>query len=312
MSDLNLVPTQCPLCKDADDVEIYPGTFSPDSFSAEIFSARRLPDQVHYRIVRCDECGLIRSNPVIEFSRLDQLYEESLFTYGDEVENITKTYVHYLKKLLSHGAKKGAYLEIGCGNGFLLTEAKKLGFEKVIGVEPSCDAASQAPPKTQESIVQEMFRAGLFEDNSFDVICFFQVLDHIENPLEFLEICYRALKPGGHILGLNHNVDSVSAKILKNRSPIFDIEHIHLFNPDTMGKIFTRAGFRPLQVTPVANYYSISYLIRLIPLPGRLKDFLVSLLQSAKQLRVWVRLGNLMLIGTKDPMKGNDDLFLNE
>ena len=52
-------------------------------------------------------------------------------SYDSHVANLQKTYGHYLSRLESYGAKKGKILEIGCGNGFFLEEAKRQGYEEV-------------------------------------------------------------------------------------------------------------------------------------------------------------------------------------
>ena len=46
--------------------ELYPAQLDPAAFTASVFSARRLPDRTHYRMVRCRRCGLVRSDPVLD------------------------------------------------------------------------------------------------------------------------------------------------------------------------------------------------------------------------------------------------------
>src|SRR5205823_4220799 len=119
--------------------EIYHGTLSADAFSARVFSARRLPDGIHYRVVRCNSCGLVRSDPVAPEELLEQLYSESSFSYDAHVDSLIRTYGRYLARLDSFGAAKNDLLEIGCGNGFFLAEAARRGYRNVVGVEPSRD-----------------------------------------------------------------------------------------------------------------------------------------------------------------------------
>src|SRR5207248_2471865 len=104
--------------------------------------ARRLPDGIRYRIAKCRTCGLVRSDPVVAPEVLARLYVQSTFDYGDEVANLTRTYGRYLAKLASYGVRKGALLEIGCGNGFFLVEALARGYTTVRGCEPSAAAVA--------------------------------------------------------------------------------------------------------------------------------------------------------------------------
>jgi SAM-dependent methyltransferase len=141
----------------------------------------------------------------------------------------------------------------------------------------------------------------LFPAESFDAVCLFQVLDHISNPVELLEECLAVLRPGGHILALNHNVSAWSARLLGERSPIVDIEHTYLYSPTTMRAIFAKAGFDDLRVRSVRNTYSLAYLLQLVPLPSAVKQRLLPGLRAgpAARMRVTVPLGNLCLIGRR-------------
>jgi SAM-dependent methyltransferase len=146
-----------------------------------------------------------------------------------------------------------------------------------------------------------MMRPGILESNQFDVICMFQVFDHIADPGSLLRECYKALKPGGLLLCLNHDVAAFSARLLGEKSPIIDIEHTYLYGKDTIQKIFKEHGFQTKEVGSAVNTISISYLSQLIPFPYKLKMSLISFLQnqSIGKLDLLVRLGNLYAIGQK-------------
>ena len=167
MTAVQLHPTRCAICKtEGNATELYPANFEPDAFNPEVFSARRLPDRIHYRMVKCNTCGLVRSDPVAETAKLTELYQKSSFDYGDEVANLRFTYRRYLDRVCSLGARKGCLLEIGCGNGFFLEEAKARGFSSVHGVEPSAEAFAKAAPGVRNQIVFDIMRPGLFPEAS--------------------------------------------------------------------------------------------------------------------------------------------------
>lgn len=297
-----LLATRCAICGTAGNAsELYPANFDLTAFNASIFSARRLPDGIRYRMVRCDGCGLVRSDPVAAPETLARLYTHSTFDYDDEVANLTATYGHYLRRLEGHGAQKGALLEIGCGNGFFLEEALAQGYRTVAGVEPSTAAADKAHPLVRPRIARDIMRPGLFAPGTFDVVCLFQVFDHLPDPAAVLDECLRVLRPGGLILCLNHNVAAVSARLLGERSPIIDIEHTYLYSPATLARIFRVHGFRIRRVGPVLNTYTLHYLTRLVPLPGPLKRRLLDRLRAAQlgRARLSVPLGNLYLVAQK-------------
>jgi len=297
-----LQSSPCAICdRQGNATELYKANFNQEALDSSLFSARRLPDRVRYRMVRCNTCGLVRADPVLDADTINQFYAKSSFDYTDELDNLGFTYGHYLAKLLEYGAKKESLLEIGCGNGFLLEEALKQGYARVKGVEPSLSAVAKARPDLRPDIVCEPMRPGLFRPQDFDVICIFQVLDHIYQPGILLEECFRLLKPGGLLLCLNHNIGSISAKILKSRSPIVDIEHPYLYDINTLSRLLKKYGLNVKTAGPVFNRYSLYYIIRLIPLPDLLKNSILALLKkiSLGRCRLSVPLGNLYLIAQR-------------
>src|SRR3989344_8920620 len=202
-----MIATLCAICGKKNGYSVvYEEKLGEEKIGADVFSARRTaPQKSHYRMVRCNACGLLRSNPILEEGELERLYRESRLTYEGEIENLKKTYGRYLRKLEKHGVPKERILEIGCGNGFFLEEALGQGYKEVYGVEPSADAISKANPLIRPRIRREVFKENLFPDNFFDVISLFQTLDHLINPNEILRACFKNLKKGGFVLAFNHN-----------------------------------------------------------------------------------------------------------
>jgi SAM-dependent methyltransferase len=306
MSEITLHPTGCALCgTGAAATEIYPSNFDLDAFNPQTFSARRLPDRVHYRMVRCDACGLVRSDPVADLQTLVQLYARSTFDYGTEVDGLKRTYGSYLARLDKVLANKGSLLEIGCGNGFFLEEAIERGFKNVRGVEPSAEAVSKARPGVRDSIVCDIMRPGLFDPESFDVICMFQVFDHISDPGPLLDECFCILKPGGFVLILNHNIQALSARVLGERSPIIDIEHTYLYGPRTLSRLVQAHRFVVHDFGAVWNHYTLRYLVRLIPICESIKQRLLKVLSNSMLGRIplLLPLGNLYLVARKPESK---------
>jgi SAM-dependent methyltransferase len=299
---LELKDTRCAICNtEGNASELYPANFDLQALNPEVFSARRLPDRIHYRMVKCRTCGLIRSDPVAPPDLMAQLYHQSAFTYTDEVADLKRTYGRYLSKLDNYGARKAALLEIGCGNGFFLQQVLAQGYRSVRGVEPSRAAVDQAAPDVRHAIVCDLMRPGLFGPAEFDVICLFQVFDHVPNPGALLDACYAALRPGGLMLALNHNVSAVSARLLGEHSPIVDIEHTYLYNPATMARLFAAHGFRVRKAGAAWNRYSLRYLVRLLPLPAAPKQAALGWLEKNPlgRLRLSVPLGNLWLVAQR-------------
>lgn len=288
---MNLHATSCAICgPGVASTELFPAKFSEEDYNAAVFSARRLPDGVHYRIVKCNQCGLLRSDPVADEDVINQLYSESTFDYGGEVDGLKQTYIRYAR-IAAPQAK--SVLEIGCGTGFFLEAALDNGFIEVAGVEPGKQVVAMASDRVRDKIAVDIMRPGLFS-SKFDLVCLFQVFDHLSDPLGILKECKALLSNGGRILLLNHNTDALSAKILGEKSPIFDIEHTYLYSPSTIAKILEKAGFKVVKQGSVRNTYSLAYLTRLVP---GLRKVSPKLPRGLAGLQLTVPLGNLYAVG---------------
>lgn len=297
----NIKLSTCAICGNADsDRILFKKNFSAEKdLNTEIFSARRLPDKIHGTIVKCEKCGLVRSLETIDRKQLNKLYTDSDFTYSNLTQNLRNTYREILKAAGRFVSKKGAFLEIGCGNGFMLEEAKLLGYKKVMGVEPSVDAISYATKSIRNNIVNGILKNNTFPSSKFDLVCLFQVFDHIPDPNEFLEICHKILKPKGVLVLMNHNVRSGSARILGERSPIFDIEHTYLYDQDTIRQILINNQFKVKRVYSPQAIMTIRYITRLLPLPKIVKEYLSGLKFSTLDKTIKFHPGNLCAIAVK-------------
>lgn len=297
---MKLKKVACPICGNDKNFEIlYQKNFKLSDLNVKIFSARRLPDKIHYRLVKCSKCGLVRSNPVTDIKQLSKLYEKSLMTYDLEINNLVLTYIDSVKPILNKLPKDAKILEIGCGNGFVLETIHNLGYKNVYGIEPSVDAVNKSNSKIRKNIKIDILKPDLFPKNSFDFIFFFQTFDHIPTPNQFLKECYKLLKPNGYILSFNHNIDSLSSKLLKEKSPIIDIEHTFLYSPKTIQKIFEKNKFIVQKIYSPCNTLSLKHLLWLFPLPKRIKQTVINSNSNILNKKIKIQLGNLCLVAQK-------------
>lgn len=296
----DLLREKCPVCSGKKYDVVYPSTVDlGNDLNTRIFSARRLPDRIHGTIVRCDQCKLVRTLEVIDDQQLSKLYTNSRFTYKNLTLNLRSSYGRILREAAKYSSQKESFLEIGCGNGFMLEEALRIGFKKVSGIEPSRDAILRANKNIRKSIKQDILRSRIYSENSFDMIVAFQVFDHIPDPNQFLKICLTLLRSKGILMLMNHDVEAIPAKLLREKSPIIDIEHTYLYSQKTIQRILTKNGFSIIKIYGPPAVFSIRYFLRLLPLPIYIKKAIERSKNNLLNINISIHPGNLAVIARK-------------
>ena len=157
--------------------------------------------------------------------------------------------------------------DIGAGDGAFLERLRDAGFEETVGFEPSEAPLAAAPASVRDSIRPEPFSARVLPDESFTLISCMQTIEHVLDPLEVCRDAVRALAPRGAVLIACHDRRAFTARVLKQRSPIFDIEHVQLFSPRSMSALLRLAGLERIEVRPLRNRYPLRYWLQLAPIP---------------------------------------------
>lgn len=287
----------CPICSRATSGRIIvKENFSKKLIDSAVFSARRIPDRLTYAWLECEICCLVRALPVNPIDVKD-LYTKSTFNYRDLIPNLLRTYLRLLRKHLDRKGAKSV-LEIGGGNGFMLEAVLRKGVTRILEVEPSLNAFDSADEKVKPFFKQCMFDSEFNHFEKFDLVMNFHVFDHVPDPIEFLARCIKFLNQDGKILLAVHNQKSISSRLLRSRSPIYDIEHTFLYSKKTLRTVLSIAGFRNITIKSYWNWVSLSYLIHLLPLNSRMKDFIKSsrLNKLLEHISVCLPLGNIYAI----------------
>jgi SAM-dependent methyltransferase len=271
---MNYIRKQCLFCEKQEDVEqLYPQTFKSEDLTPDVFSARRSTEHFHYAMVRCRNCGLVFSRDILPDDVLTHLYSQSKVTFAEYTDIIRKDYWRCIEPH-THGTHKGAALEVGCSTGFFLDELLARGYQDVYGCEPSVQAREMASPEVLKNFTLGFFRDGQYSPDTFDLVCSFQTLDHLSDPVAVLRTTHRILKPGGLAYFITHNVDGLQAKLLGEKSPIIDVEHIYLFNKATLRRLLESTGFDVLEVSNVRNSYPLDYWLKMFPMPSAVRKIL--------------------------------------
>ena len=247
-------------------------------------------------------CGLVYVSTLPAPRNLADCYAEAAYDSGEEARFAAKTYFRLLRPWLASLPVKRRAVDIGTGNGALLSLLLADGVKEVLGIEPSHTAIAAAPAEIRPYIRQGMFSVDLLEGAQPDLVCAFQTLEHVDAPLAILRDIHATLRPGGAVALTVHNWQAQLNRILGRRLPIIDIEHLQLFNKNSLHRLFQESSFTPATIHSFCNTYPLKYWLRLLPLPSRLKRRITASIEAVglSRLPVTLPVGNLFAVGIKE------------
>jgi 2-polyprenyl-3-methyl-5-hydroxy-6-metoxy-1,4-benzoquinol methylase len=235
----------------------------------EDFEYRTSPDT--FLAVQCKRCSLVYLNPRPTLGDLDQIYPPNYHAYEFSQESFGFVYrVRQrleAKRLLSYckGLRSGAKIvDIGAGDGFHLELLQKFGDRswQLEGVEPSERAVLAARNKglqVHQGTVQEVNLA----QGSYDLALMIATIEHVDDPAAVLRSVRSLLKPGGRIVIITDNTDTLDFKLSKARhwGGYHFPRHWNLFNRNTMRNLARKIDLEIVEldtiVSPVNWVYSI-------------------------------------------------------
>lgn len=210
-----------------------------ESFYTFDYSDSGLEDP--FRLKRCVNCGMVLNSPRLSPEDSAALYETDYYVFDEATETQYREEANRdLRRVLAVSEPGDRLLEIGCARGHLLALAQELGYD-VQGIEISA-YASEAARASGLSVFTGTIEQTFFPESSFDVIVALDVIEHVHNPLRFLEIACRYLKKEGILILETPNVASIFGRLGGKRWIGFIPYHICLFSPLTLTRLCVKAG----------------------------------------------------------------------
>jgi len=297
-----MIKKNCPICETRKYSKTVYFEKLPQDLKNANFAGRKDPDGYHYEMLRCSNCSLLYASEIYDEEYSNQLYDESTFDYSNELKGLAKSYSKILRQGLSELKNdKDNFLEIGCGNGFMLSEALKMGFKSVKGIEPSREAISFADETIKNKIYHGIFDTNQIKENLYDVVFIAMIIEHVVDANYFLNNIFKTLKPGGIIICICHNEKHFLSKILKSKHPIINDEHVAVFNKKALKLIFNKNKYEDIKIKNLKNFYSINYWIKMLPSPAFIKNIIKKIFfLSFKKKIIGFKAGNLYLVAKKN------------
>ena len=129
--------------------------------------------------------------------------------------------------------KNNKILDVGCGPGIFLIEAKKRGWE-VYGTEFTDNQIQYLKSKGINTF-QGKITSSSFNENSFDVIISSEVIEHINNPVEEVSNFNLFLRKGGLLYITTPNFNAIERYLLKGEYNVIEYpEHLCYYTPKTI------------------------------------------------------------------------------
>lgn len=261
---IKLVSVMCCVC-DTDNAEKIGGGYDYEYFTC--------PDwfDVHH----CRECGNVYINPRPDVSEFERIYPPTYHSLDFSEKNYS--FVHKVRSRLEanrllrycEGVPDGGrILDVGCGDGFHLKLLQEYGNKNwtLEGVDLDSRAVEIAS-RTGLTIHQGSIETLPLESDHYDVVYTIQTIEHVAQPDEVFAAIARILKPGGRLVVVTDNTDSIDFGYFKSSywGGYHFPRHWNLFNRQSLSRLAQKTGFEVSEVktivSPVNWVYSFHNLL---------------------------------------------------
>lgn len=180
-------------------------------------------------VQRCERCGFGFAWPHVagdaDFYNLvtggASDYPQNRWEFGRTVSGLTR---------LRNGRGKVRVLESGAGDGAFLAQARRALGDRLeaVGIEVDRGSVARIRERGFEAVEGTMsdVAADARQRGSFDAICLFQTLEHLDRPYDVREAILRLLAPAGHVFLSVPNPDAIAEQ--ERHTGFFDMPPNHV------------------------------------------------------------------------------------
>ncbi len=244
--------SKCPVC---DSLNMGPYLNCKDyTVSKEVF-----------QITRCNDCSFLFTNPRPIQAEIGKYYQsEDYISHSNTKKGIFNKLYQYIRNItidqklsvISHYVSRGTLLDIGCGTGEFLNYCNSKGWE-TIGIEPGTEARNNAIKNYSLAVHEESY-INTIENDSFDVITLWHVLEHVHELNNRVGELARIIKDNGILIIAVPNHTSYDANKYKEFWAAYDLpRHLYHFSPKTITQLFKKNQLDLIKILPMKfdSYY---------------------------------------------------------
>ncbi len=234
------------------------------STTAKVFSlVDHFSTKESFSIFYCLNCNFRFTNNFPTDDIIEKYYDSTNYiSHSDSKKGLTNQMYHFFRKrmlkkkvnLVSEAVIKSRFshvnkpnqslhlLDVGCGTGYFLDAAKKQDYT-VFGIEKDIKAREYAINNFELSVKSDGYLWDI-ENESFDVITLWHVLEHMQNLNKVIERINNILVPNGVLILALPNHESYDAKKYKEFWAAYDVpRHLWHFTTTTVERLLNKHQF---------------------------------------------------------------------
>jgi 2-polyprenyl-3-methyl-5-hydroxy-6-metoxy-1,4-benzoquinol methylase len=219
----------------------------------------------------CERCGTVQQPDLPTGAELQGLYRDMRDdAYLAEEAGRRRTSQRLLDAIERHGPR-GRMLEVGCGHGLLLDEARRRGWA-VEGLEIADASREHARSLGLDVRDQTLEQA----EGAYEAVVLADVLEHLDDPVDALRRIAALLVPGGVTLLVTPDPSSRTAKLAGSRWWGYLPSHTYLIPHTTLRTLLREAGLETVEERHFWRTFSLGYWVaglgeRSTPVQGAVK-----------------------------------------
>jgi SAM-dependent methyltransferase len=279
MSQFKQLVRPCPICENHYGEVLHKQFFSLRSDSP-------LPSE--YEVVFCSKCGFVYAdtpaNQAVynEYYTLLSKYEDLVISSGTGIENYDSKRLEFtansIKRVLPDCSS--SILDMGCANGGLLRSLKQIGYNNILGIDPSKICNQHVTSLGINCVEGDIFSTTFTRiSEKFDCIVLTHVLEHIYDLSKAIDNLSLKLNKNGILFIEVPDASRYSDYYIVPYYYI-DCEHINHFDHASLSNLVSSKGFSQIEtkdiefkVTETKSYPAVYSVFQKTenPLSGELK-----------------------------------------
>lgn len=216
-----------------------------------------------FQVVQCLQCSHVYLNPRPTPKSMKLFYPKNYPPHNNpHIQDMRTPWgiwrsTHTLNKrcrLVGEHCQSGSILDIGCSEGQFLNQLTRFGDWKTFGIEPDTKATKEAFQRYGLNIINGDAQCINFPPDHFDVVTMWDVIEHLHNPKQILQVIHKILKPSGVLIISTPFRDRLEEVLFGKYWVGYEIpRHLHIFSYKTLNLLLNKTGFKLIEAKVISG-----------------------------------------------------------